>query len=428
MKRNYKWILLGTVFAVFCLALSVYFLRPEPTASCAVVREDLIDSFTIQGALIPESTQTLYSSVGGRVLSLPLEGTVLLEGDLAADLDESDARELIEDQLDSLRLEQVTLRSRQLIEREQLDAQLRSAKLDYDRMFGSGQTAAADLEAAQASYDLALAEYHNGSVLQSQGFLSQQSLSELYTRLTASSQALALARAAQSEETKAYYEAMIHSYELSLASLDGGEDIESATKAADDMLKITIDQLEQKLQEQSLAAPYEAVVWETHAQPGDYVAENQSLVTVYPKGSLKLQAKVLAQDIAGLAPGMEAGCTLADGRSFQASISFVSLVAKEQLSSVGLTESRCLVELTAEQLPDGLGAGHPVDITFSPILAQDTLTLPLSCIVPTDGGYGVYALHGRKKILTEVEVGIRCNGRAQILSGLQEGDVVILEP
>ena len=428
MKRKYKLILLCSVFAIFCLTLSIYFLRPEPAAARAVIREDLADSFTIQGALIPESTQTLFSEVGGRVLSAPQIGAVLLNGSLAAELDESDARELIEDQLQSLRLEQIVLRSQQQIEREQLDAQLRTAKLDYDRMFGSGQTAAADLAAAQAAYDLAQAEYHNGSVLQQQGFLSKQNLGELYARLTGAGQALAQARAASSEETKNYYEAMIHSYELSLASLDGGEDVSSARKAADDKLQITIDQLEKKLGKQGLTVPYEAVVWEVFAQPGDYVTEKQPLVAVYPSGALKLQAEVLARDVTGLTPSMEASCSLADGRTFQASISFVSLVAKEQLSSVGLTESRCLVELTADPLPDGLGAGHPVDITFSPVLARDTLTLPLSCVVPTDGGYGVYVLHGHKKVLTEVEVGIRCSGRAQILSGVQEGDMVILEP
>lgn len=428
MKRKYKIILSALVCAFFCLAALIYFFRPMPVETSQAVTEDLVDKITVSGKLMPEETHTILAPVSGCVRSLPVIGARLAKDQAAADIDDGQARRQLKDQVTALELQQSQLRAEQLIQKEQLAAKLQAARLDYDRMYGAGNTAYADQAAAQAAYDLAAANYSNGQVLKESGFLSSQDLGILYTQMTAAAQTLASANVAASEETRQYYESIIRSCELQLASLETGSSSNPtpAMEAAAASLQLSIDEINRSLNSAALNSPYESVVWELFAQDGSYVMENQPLLSVYPDGKLKIQVSLLAQDTAGIEEGMEAVCTLFDGRTFPAFVSFLSAVAKEQASSVGLAENRCLVELTADAVPGDLGAGYPVDVTFSPVLAEQALTVPLSSLVPMEGGDGVYVLHGRKKVLTKVETGVKANGRAQILSGLKEGDIVVV--
>lgn len=428
MKRKYKIILSASVCAFFCLAAFIYFWRPVPFETSQAVVEDLTDKITVSGKLVPEETHTILAPVAGCVRTLPVIGAALAKGQEAAGIDDEQARRQLKDQITALELQQSQLRAEQLIQREQLDAKLQAARLDYERMYGAGNTVSADQAAAQAAYDQAAANYSNGQVLKENGFLSSQDLGILYTQMTAAAQVLASANVAASEETRSYYENIICSLELQLSSLENGDGTSPtpAMEAAAASLQLSIDEINRSLNSSSLDSPYDSVVWELLVQDGSYVVENQPLLTVYPDGQLKIQVSLLAQDTTGIAEGMGVTCTLFDGRTFPASVSFLSAVAKEQASSVGLTENRCLVELTADAIPPDLGAGFPVDVTFAPVLAEQALTVPLASLVPMEGGDGVYVLRGRKKVLTPVETGVKANGRVQILSGLAKGDTVVL--
>jgi HlyD family secretion protein len=169
-------------------------------------------------------------------------------------------------------------------------------------------------------------------------------------------------------------------------------------------------------------------VWEIYAESGSFVAENQPIARLYRPGDMKIEAHLLSEDSLSLSPGQTVSCLLADNTSFEAEIVFVSSVALETLSTIGITENRCLVELRPQNLPAQIGAGHPVDLTFSSPAVERALSVPASAVMPMGAGNGIYILRDGRALLTEVQTGLHSGGRVEILSGLSEGDSVILDP
>ncbi|MEG0540896.1 MAG: efflux transporter periplasmic adaptor subunit, partial [Angelakisella sp.] len=90
--------------------------------------------------------------------------------------------------------------------------------------------------------------------------------------------------------------------------------------------------------------------------------------------------------------------------------------------------NRCMVELKPIDLPKQAGAGYQVDLTFTSVAAPSALSAPSSAILPMETGSGVYLVKGGKAVLTPVETGLRCGGRVELLSGVTDGDIIIVNP
>ena len=95
---------------------------------------------------------------------------------------------------------------------------------------------------------------------------------------------------------------------------------------------------------------------------------------------------------------------------------------------LGIEENRSKVILDVDGLSDKMGAGHQADLTFSVVRKEDVLQIPSSSIVPGDNGDAVYVKAGGKAVLKEVELGEQSGGRSEVISGLEEGEQVVLNP
>ena len=153
---------------------------------------------------------------------------------------------------------------------------------------------------------------------------------------------------------------------------------------------------------------------------------------------MKLSASVLAEDVSGIVPGTVAEAVYPDGTKGQVQVTFVARTASKELSSTGLEESRCQVELEPWEeamqgvepgiFNTGFGAGQQADVTFRIIKAKDVLTVPVSAIVPDGKRAIVYRDKNGKAEAVAVKAGRTENGRTEILDGLSEGDKIVSDP
>ncbi len=142
---------------------------------------------------------------------------------------------------------------------------------------------------------------------------------------------------------------MIASGEAQLSALSGSPtNANNITYAASQQLQITIDDLESKLDRGSALSPFDAVIWEGYCAPGSYITEYQPVVKIYKPSDMKIEVQLLTQDALAIHDGMKASCELADGEVIDASVDFISPVAEETLSSIGMKESRSTVRLTRQ--------------------------------------------------------------------------------
>lgn len=386
MKKKVKWILIGLIVLLSLGSYGAVLLKPVSITAETVKKGNLESRFTVTATVTPAHTMILNSYTQGTVTELPWkagvavpEGAVLLKTDAApgASLD---------------------------IQKEQYRQQLLNARRDYDRLYGANGSALSDLSAAKTRYSQAQKTYDNSLALFNGGALSQAELDAMKLEKDLAYENFLQAQENASESRKSYYKDQITSLEKQLSML------------------------ENTMSPGQVQMPYDGILWETYVEPGSYVVPNQAVARVYRPEEMKLEASVLSEDAVLLADGMTAQVSYADGSTGMATVAFVSRTASRKLSSIGLEENRCMVELKPDAMPDQVGAGQDADVTFSLIRAEGVFHVPASAIVPDGTKTAVYVVAGGKARRTEVEVGLKEGGRVEILSGLDEGDIIAADP
>lgn len=386
MKKKYKRII-GAVIVI--IALTVWGIsagRPLAVTTEQVVWGSLERNFTVQAELEPVSSMVLNAPAAGSVAEIPFRngaemeaGAVLLRTDTSQEINMD-------------------------LQREQIGQQLSAARQEYDRMYGENGQAQSAFAAAESQYLLAQQNYDNGKVLTASGDMAPAALEVLKAEREVAYQQYVQARENLSEVRKGTYREQIASLERQLEAL---------TDVASPGI---------------LYMPYHGVLWETYVETGAYLSQNQPVLKVYPAGEMKAAASVLAEDAAFMETGMEAEITYPDGSKTSAEVTFISRIAAKALSSTGIEESRCRVELTADEMPEWLGAGQEVDVTLRIIKAGQVLTVPSSAIIPKGTGSMVYVVAEGKAAATAVETGETEGGRVEIVSGISQGDVIVSDP
>ncbi|MDR1204586.1 MAG: HlyD family efflux transporter periplasmic adaptor subunit [Peptococcaceae bacterium] len=389
MKKKVK-IILGLAVAVICAAAGVWSaLRPIPVKTELLAVGTLAEQFTVQGALVPAESRILNAGTSGAVSEVSFRaGMSVAAGEVVVAI-------TAEGQTDAE------------LQLAQLRQQLSAARQSYDAQYGAKGSAAADL--ALAENEQAIAEWNYDAAVQMNeaipGTYTETDMNQLRSRVTAAEKNLTLAQNANSDATRAFYQEQIASWDGQIAALEKGMGIEPVT------------------------APFSGVLWETYVEEGAYVSKYQPVAKLYQPEDMKVEVLVLAEDAMRMRLGDSVGCALADGTAFDASVQYISTVAAETVSAVGVKESRSLVELRPVSLPAGVGAGYQVDARFVAEAAANVISAPASSIVPLpEGGDGVYLIRGGNAELAEVVTGRQSGGRVELVSGAAAGDRIVLDP
>lgn len=386
MKKKYKRIVAVVIVLIGLIAWGVSAMQPLSVAAEQVVLGNLERSFTVQAEIKPMYSTVLNAPAAGSVTELPFQNGMEIEaGEILIRTDPS--QEINMD-----------------LQQEQIRQQLHAAQQEYDRMYGEHGEAQSALASAESQYLLAQRNYDNGKVLAVSGDIAQVDLEVLKNTREVAYQQYVQARENVSENRKGTYREQIASLERQLTALTG------------------------VVSPGVVYMPYRGVLWETYVEEGAYLSQNQPVVKVYSIGEMKVAASVLAEDAAFLETGMEAELVFPDGSRTAAEVTFISRTAGKELSSTGIEESRCRVELVSDHLPQRLGAGQEVDVTFGIVKAKQVLTVPSAAIVPKGLGSIVYVVRDGKAVEAAVETGMAEGGRVEIEAGVLEGDVIVEEP
>ena len=391
MKKRYK-IILGIILVLAVAAyMGMQALTPLSVSVETVAYGDLVDTFTVQGKVAPQKSVILNATASGTVLSLPFKpGMTVEQGQEVIRIAATDPAELE-------------------IQKEQLRQQLATAEYQLRQLSTAAGQAnqAAALEAAQSAYELAQQQYQAALAVEAEisGVYTAAQLAEMENAVKAARQAVVAAQTqGATASDRDYYSTLISSTRVQLAAL------------------------EEEAQTGPLLAPFSGVVWQLLTEEGSFISKHQPVLNIYQSGDMKIEASLLSEDTLNLQLNEEAILRLSDGRQFGARISFISPVAEQVISSLGLAENRCLIELQPLDLPPGLGAGHQLDILFARVLAENALSVPASAIVPLAGGSAVYVATDGQARLKPVQTGVRCGGRVEVTTDLNAGDTIITDP
>lgn len=387
MKKKYKWLLAVLILLISGSAYAYSVMKPVLVEAETVTVSDLTSTFTARGTLVPEYSTVINAGTGGQVLELTGKaGELISKGTVLARIGGGGQTSLE-------------------LQREQYRQQLTSAKQQYDSMFGAGGLAAAAQKAAESQYQLLEKQYKNARTLAVQGgFISQSELDSAKAQLDGAWQQVLKAREENSDSSRKSYEDLIDSYERQLEMMEG------------------------TVKEETIEMPYDGILWTQFCSTGEFVMQNDPVIKIYQPGNFKMKASLLAEDAVLLNVGEPVEVTFADKTVTEETITFISQVAEQSLSTIGMEENRSTVELSAVQLPEGIGAGYQADLSFTLTAAKGVYSVPVSAIVPTGEQDSVYGISNGKAVLIPVETGVKSGGRIEIRSGLVSGDVVLTDP
>ncbi|TGY89807.1 efflux RND transporter periplasmic adaptor subunit [Marinicauda algicola] len=378
--RTVFWSVAGLV--VLALIVWAFWPRPVPADFAVVRRGEMVVSVRDEGYTRVREVYVVSAPLAGRVLRVDSEAGDRVEaGEVLANILASDPAML-------------DVRSR-----SEAEAALRSAEAALG-------FAAAQLEAARAEAELAAQEAERMEILAERGTISQAMLDRARTTLRRADAALATARAnlrmRQAERDAA--EARLIRPDAAPA---GEGVVEVASPIDGQVLRV--------LQES------EAVV-----QPGT------PLVELGDPADLEIVAELLSTDAVRVEEGADALIHAWGGPvPLRAEVRRIEPFGFLKVSALGVEEQRVnvILDLLAPREEwMNLGHGYRVEPEIVTWRGEDVVIAPVASLFRHEGGWAAFRVEEGRARLTPVEMG-RSNGReAQILSGLQPGDTLVLYP
>jgi HlyD family secretion protein len=182
----------------------------------------------------------------------------------------------------------------------------------------------------------------------------------------------------------------------------------------------------------TVTAPAPGVVLAVYHESEGVVTAGQPLVDIGDPGDLEVAADVLSEEASRLAPGMRA-LVETGGPTVEGHVRHIEPVAFTEVSALGVEEQRVnvivdLPDASTDEAPLRLGHGYRVRVQFVAWEDANTLRVPTSALFETGDGWATFVVEDEEVHLRPVEIGHRAGLWAEVLGGLEAGDVVVTHP
>ena len=180
-----------------------------------------------------------------------------------------------------------------------------------------------------------------------------------------------------------------------------------------------------------ITAPVAGVILARLRESAGPVAVGEPLLEIGDPTSLEVEVDLLSSDAVRVAPGMDVRLHRWGGeQSLQARVRRVEPVGFTKISALGVEEQRVyvLADLVspAEQW-QRLGDGYRVDAEFI-LSSGEALTVPGGALFRSGEDWALFRIEDGRAHLRKVELGRRSGLEAEILSGVEAGDLIVVHP
>lgn len=264
-----------------------------------------------------------------------------------------------------------------------------------------------EVDAAAARAAFALAEYERMRTLGEQQLIA---VNEVEAAAMAAEQARALQRAADARAVSARHELAAARTALSFA---GRQDAVASGVV-------------------SLHAPVSGQVLRRFFESARVVAAGEPILEIGDPAQLEVEIDVLSSDAVRIEPGMRVLFERwGEAQPLEGRVRRVEPGGFTKISALGVEEQRVWViaDLTSPPAAHArLGDGYRVNARFILWETEETQRVPLSALLLRNERWAVFVVEAGRARLQRVDLGERGGRFAQVLSGLQVGDEVIVHP
>jgi membrane fusion protein, multidrug efflux system len=177
---------------------------------------------------------------------------------------------------------------------------------------------------------------------------------------------------------------------------------------------------EAKLSKLTITAPFSGIIGLRSVSVGDYVKEGADMVNLEAVDTLKVDFRVPEIYLSQVRVGQTLQLTLdaMPGKNYEGNVFAINPLIDAAGRSV-------VIRAQVRNQGTVLRPGMFTRVRLLTKDAQDSLVLPEQAIVPQGDEWYVYRVVDGKAQRTKVEIGQRRDGKAEIVRGLQDGDLVV---
>ncbi|MDZ7838879.1 MAG: efflux RND transporter periplasmic adaptor subunit [Actinomycetota bacterium] len=278
----------------------------------------------------------------------------------------------------------------------QYEANLNSARANLENALAQKEAAQLQAESAQKSYEQAKAQ-SSSQINNAQGAYQQSQINESIT----------------------YWSTLGETQNTQKQILMAQQSIEQAEQQLQ-LAKINVEMASLDLDKNKVMAPFAGIVLAAPLSLGELASPGMSVISIIDKDYI-ISSNINETDITKLKLGQEVTFTLDAyyGKQYKGKITDISPLS-ENLGGLVSFE----IEVTPDQGQDLL-YGLSANLTIVTAQATDVLLVPVGSVYEQDGKQYVDITEDTRIEQVEVETGISDYEYIEIISGLEQGDVII---
>ncbi len=213
-------------------------------------------------------------------------------------------------------------------------------------------------------------------------------------------------------------------------SVDDNEYMRQVFRSEIDRLETELGVLKKDLKKTDIVAPVQGILLEKFIEDERILPAGTPVAQIGDLSSIEIEADILSEEVVRIKQGdpVEIFGKALQGRTQTGNVKRVYPSGFKKISALGIEQQRVkiLVEFDNNEL--GLRPGTSVDLRVITDAHPGALAVPERAVFRHQDGWAVFAICDGRAHLTPVQVGIRNDDDAEILDGIQAGDVVVAEP
>ena len=183
--------------------------------------------------------------------------------------------------------------------------------------------------------------------------------------------------------------------------------------------------LEKNMEQSSIRAEFDGVITELNVHQGSMTQAGVPVVEIQDDLSLGIYVEVLAEDAMEVVKGMTFNVMDDDEIIKEISISRIYPKAQAKISDLGVEQKRVRIEADLDDISYKLGSEVDVEIVLQE--KNNTLLVDKDAVYEKENIKYVTVLSGKNETEIEITTGLEDDKNIEVLSGLSENDVVLIE-
>jgi RND family efflux transporter MFP subunit len=346
--------------------------QPLAVKAVPAVRGELVIGLKSPGEAFTDRMIEVKTEVGGIINRLNVgEGRHVREGELLVELDDREYRLRLEKQ-EALRLKYL---SDVLLEKRFAGPEIKPDQETLDRV-----------AKAKAAFEEAEARFSKGLV------------------------------------SRSVFESAQREYDLALIESGGRREEVMASSKNLTQSEIDVKIARMELDKTRILAPFSGVVTAVRVSPNEHVSAGRELFTLVDISRIKVKAKVLESEIGKMKLGREVDVRFAayPDKVFKGVVDAISPV-------VDADDKTCAVHIAVGNPAEEIKPGMHAEVEIAAEVYSDRLIVPQDAVLTRGGRKLVFVVEGGLAKWRYVEIGVENELFAEILDGVKEGEMVIVE-